>query len=420
MVRDAGSVTDPPTLSRSRALALTGAGLSLIAACYGLGRFAYGLFVPVFRAAFDLDAATAGLVASGSYSGYCVAIVVATILTPRFGGRAIAVAAGTIATAGTLLIAAAPNTAILAIGVVLAGSSTGVASPPLAYAVARAVADPIRNRTQTIINAGTGIGVAIAGPIALLTTEHWRLAWLAFAVLSALVTLWVAAAVPAGRDGRARDGTREVPSLVPSPLLPTGSARLVTAAALIGLASSATWTYGRDLLVTTGGMSADESTMVWIVLGALGVVGAAAGALSGRLGMARAWRITVVVLAAGTALFAAFPGSFAIAVIAAGAFGSAYIALTGLLLIWGTEVSPREPAAGVGLAFLMLAIGQAVGAPISGAALEATDPRLAFGIAALVALGALLVGPRRPASASAGTDSAGTVSTGVISRPACR
>ena len=46
-------------------VALTAAGASLIAACYGLARFAYGLFLPAFREAFALDAATAGLIASG-------------------------------------------------------------------------------------------------------------------------------------------------------------------------------------------------------------------------------------------------------------------------------------------------------------------------------------------------------------------
>lgn len=387
-----------PALSRAGTLALTGSGLALIAVCYGLGRFAYGLFVPVFRDVFEVGAAAAGLIASGSYAAYCAAIVVATVLTPRFGARAVAVAAGVIAAAGTLLIAAAPNTGLLAVGVLLAGSSTGVASPPLAHAVARAVAEPIRDRTQTVVNAGTGIGVAIAGPVALLTTGHWRLAWLAFAVLSALVTLWVAAAVPAERPDPARTAAGARRALLPSPLLPSGSARLVTAAAVVGLASSATWTYGRDLLVTAGGMAAFESTLVWIVLGAFGVLGAAAGSLARRAGIGTAWRITVVAFASGTALLAAFPGSVGMASIAAAAFGATYLALTGLLLLWGTEVFPREPAAGVGLAFLLLAIGQAVGAPLVGAAFDLLDPRLVFAAAALVALAGLVIGPRRGGS----------------------
>src|SRR3978361_816519 len=73
---------------------LAAVGMALIAVCYGLARFAYGLFVPPFRADSGADATPAGAVASGSYGAYCVAIVVATIATGRWGPRPVAVAAG--------------------------------------------------------------------------------------------------------------------------------------------------------------------------------------------------------------------------------------------------------------------------------------------------------------------------------------
>lgn len=117
-------------LSRRETFWLTGAGIALIATSYGLARFSYGLFVPVFQQEFGLDAATTGAIASGSYLSYCIAIVVSTLLTPRYGGRIVALAAGSIATVGTLLIGIAPNAALLAVGVLIAGASTGLASPP--------------------------------------------------------------------------------------------------------------------------------------------------------------------------------------------------------------------------------------------------------------------------------------------------
>ncbi|HET6736824.1 YbfB/YjiJ family MFS transporter [Mycobacterium sp.] len=62
----------------SRDVRLAAAGLWLIAVCYGLARFAYGLFLPVLTEEFGLDGTVAGAIASSSYIGYCVAIVVAT------------------------------------------------------------------------------------------------------------------------------------------------------------------------------------------------------------------------------------------------------------------------------------------------------------------------------------------------------
>ncbi|MCL3838917.1 MFS transporter [Aeromicrobium duanguangcaii] len=366
---------------------LTAAGVCLIAACYGMARFAYGMFVPVFREEFGLDSTTSGAIASGSFLSYCVAIVAASLLTPRFGARTVAVAAGAIAVLGTLVIAAAPNVTVLAIGVLVAGSSTGIASPPLAHAVARTVIERDRSRTQTVINAGTGIGVAVAGPIALIAHDHWRLAWVAFAVTCALVTAWAAASVPAARGGS------DDASFLPAPLLPVGSGRLILAAAAAGLASAAVWTLGREVLVTDGGLGETRSLVAWIILGCFGVVGAAAGDLIRRLGLRGAWLATMLAMAGGTALLGSFPGLVGVAWFAAAAFGASYIAVSGVLLLWGTKVYPEAPAAGVGLAFLVLALGQAGGSLLVGALAEA-GAQFAFLTAAAVAVAGALVRPR--------------------------
>lgn len=69
----------------------------------------------------------------------------------------------------------------------------------------------------------------------------------------------------------------------------------------------------------------------------------------------------------------------------------AYIGLTGLLLIWGTRIYTETPAAGVGLAFLVIALGQAGGALAIGAIAEASSLQSAFLVAALIGvLGCLI------------------------------
>jgi predicted MFS family arabinose efflux permease len=298
--------------------------------------------------------------------------------------------------AGLSLIAVcyglAPNAVILAAGVVLAGSSTGVASPPLAHAIARTVTAARQDRVQTTVNAGTGLGVMISGPVALLAQDQWRTAWIVFAAMAAAVTVWVAIGLPADRDHQA--GRRDSgPALLPRPLFPTGAARLLSTAAVTGVASSAIWTFGRDLLTSTGNLSNQASTTVWIVLGAFGLLGAIAGDLAQRAGPGRAWTACLLTLAAGTALIAVAPESVIMAGIAAAAFGAAYIAVTGLLLVAGTRIYVDQPAAGVGLAFLTLALGQAAGAPVIGLLMDQTGPDTAFWIAALVALVASTVRP---------------------------
>ncbi|MDN3310799.1 YbfB/YjiJ family MFS transporter [Microbacterium oryzae] len=378
-------MTDTSALSHRGTIRMAAAGLALIAVCYGLARFAYGLFVPSFRAAFDLDAGTVGLIASGSYVAYCAGVTLATVATPRLGSRLTAVSAGVAATLGTALIALAPDASLLAVGVLIAGSSTGIASPPLAHAVAHRVASPARDRVQSIVNAGTGLGVVVSGPVALVVADQWRMAWLAFSAAAAAVTAWVAFVIPAARDSSARV------SRSPSPL-PPGAPRLGAAAALMGVGSAAMWTFGQDLVSAHAGRGA--ATIAWIVLGACGLLGAAAGDLVDRWGMDVAWSALMVVMAASTAALALAPEAAGIALVASGVFGAVYIAATGVLLVWSTQVFREAPARGVGLAFLLLAVGQAAAAPGWGALADLTGLRTAFWGAAVLSALAVPLRPR--------------------------
>ena len=365
------------------ALRLAAAGLSLIAVCYGLARFAYGLFLPVLTEEFGLDGAVAGIIASSSYIAYCVAVVAATAATALWGPRAVAVAAGITAAAGTGLIAAAGSTAILAVGVVIAGSSTGLASPPLADAVAHWVTADRADRMQTAVNAGTGLGVMVSGPVALLTGQNWRLAWCVFALTAVVVTIWIAITIP-GQDAAAEPSRWR--ALVPSRWFPPGSLRLLTAATVMGAGSSAIWTFGRDIAISSGGVSSAASTVLWIVLGAAGLLGALTGDLTARVGLAPAWSISMLVLAA---TFALAVRHYPVILSAAAVFGAVYIALTGLQLLGGVRIYPDHPAFGVGAPFFLIAAGQAIGSPLIGLLSDVSTATTAFGVAAAgLALGA--------------------------------
>jgi predicted MFS family arabinose efflux permease len=388
----------PSMLSPTRALLLAAAGLSLIAVCYGLARFAYGLFVPAFRESFSLDASATGMIASGGYVAYCAGILAATLATARWGARRMAVLAGVLATLGTALIALAPGVVFLVVGVVLAGASTGVASPPLAHAIARRVRPESRSRLQTVVNAGTGLGVLVSGPVALLTGEHWRVAWWLFAGAAALVTVWVAVTVPTGRR-RAAEGvpaTRQGPPRDRRP--PVGAPHLLVAAAIVGGSSAAIWTFGPDLLTTDGHHGQAFATVAWIVLGACGLLGAVTGDATQRFGLRTVWVCSLVALGASTAGLSAAPQDPVVALVAHAAFGGVYIVLTGVLLLWGTQVFERQPAQGVGLAFLFLALGQAGAAPLLGVLADQAGLPAAFRVASGIALLGVLVPAGRQAS----------------------
>jgi predicted MFS family arabinose efflux permease len=374
------------------------AGVALIAVCYGLARFAYGLLTPQMQDDLDFGPGLSGLIASGSYVGYCVAILVSTALTQRFGPRPVAVLAAGLATGGMALMSAAPGPGIMAVGVVVAGASTGVASPPLAAAVAAWVREQVRDRTQTLVNAGTGVGVLVSGPIAIAAADQWRAAWAAFAVVAGVVGVAVLVAVPQGRPsdgGRVATGAGRPVERRPGPELGAVT-RLAAGSLLMGLSSIGVWTLGRVLMTSQGQLPASTSAWVWTVLGAAGILGGLGGDLTSRVGVATAWRVLLLAMAGATAAFALGPGSPPVAFISAAVFGASYIGLTGVALVWSTRLYPQRAAFGVGFSFLMIALGQAVGAPVVGRLAEAFTLDLSFHVCATVALVACFVGPRLP------------------------
>lgn len=370
--------------------ALTAGGFALIALCYGLARFAFGLFLPAMREDLPLSDTLSGAIAGGAFGGYCLAIIVSAALTERFGPRAVAMSAAVVATVGLALIATAGSPTGLAGAVLFAGLSTGLASPPLAAAVALALPENRRDGANTVINAGTSAGVVLSGPVALLLGADWRSAYWLFAALGLGVALACLATVPAGH---------RTPTIAPRgwPPLTADIRRLTVAALLTGMASTCVWSFGASLAGRHLGWSPADIGTLWIVIGASGLAGALAGASIRRFGIDATHRATLAALAAGT-LCIVHPATVApLALVGGALFGAAYILLSGVYLVWGTLVVPGRPASGLAIAFLALAIGQSIGAPLLGLLLD----RLSAGIAVLpfavgaVALAALPSAPSR-------------------------
>lgn len=345
------------------------AGTALIATCYGLARFTYGLFSPDFAAEFDLSPLVIGVLGSGSYVGYCVAILIATALTPRWGPRWVGVLAGATATIGISTVASASSAAMLAIGLLLAGSSTGIASPPMAAAIARWISEARSDQAQTVVNAGTGAGVLVSGPIALALLAHWRVAWAVFAVISTLVTIAVWRFVPSDRSPDPRAAGPESGRPRGAGGLPAGTVRLAFCSALMGIGSIAVWTLGRQAVVDQGG-TPTLAALVWTIIGAAGIAGAVAGQAVNRLGIAQSWVIGMTAMAAASLALGILAASPFLAASAAAVFGAAYIALSGILLVWATRLFPDRASFGVGLSFFLIAAGQAIASPLAGAGVE--------------------------------------------------
>lgn len=370
---------------RSHEARLIGAGVAVTAVTYGLARYAYGLYLPELRAEFGLSASAAGALASASYAAFCVSVVASAVLTAQWSDRATATLAAATAAVGTALIAAAGTATALSVGVIVAGASTGLATPPLVSLVNRGVEPVRRGAAQTTVNAGTGVGVLVSGPSALLANGNWRLAWALFATLSLLATCAIAAFsrdLPERSRAVATDRGR----------LPAGIGRLGAASIGLGAASAAFLTFGRDLVTTSGGHGQATSALFWVVLGAAGIVAALTGDIAARIGLSRSWLLLAAGLAGSTLALALAPGSVVVVLASAAVFGASYVALTAVLLLWSTRLTPDRAATAVAASFLALSAGQVLGAGAVGWLIDGLGWLPAFAITAA----AVILAPRPP------------------------
>ena len=381
-----------------RDINLVAAAFMLTALSYGLARFAYGLFLPQIREELSLGMVAAGWIAGSAFAAYCLGIILAFCSSARFSARSIALAAGITATMGMALVGLARSEWGLGLGIALAGLSTGLTSPPLATAIGHRFAELDRPKANAVINAGTAAGIIFSGLAALTVAGAWRELYAVFALLGAGVTAWLWFAVPAS-------ATHESPQGISFTLLRRpGLMPLCVGALLMGVSSTAVWSFGANILRGDFDFDAAQIAWTWIALGIAGLSGSVTGLLTNRFGTRRILACALLAMAAGTLGLVAASLSTVFAFVAISVFGAAYIIASGVYLIQGIDLLPGRPDLGLGIPFLVLALGQAAGAPLFGGIQEAIGTTATVALFSAVACLAIVC---RPQAGVAGAPSTG-------------
>src|SRR5215218_950563 len=256
----------------ARPLMLASAGIGVVGASFGMARYGFGLLAPDIRGSFQLTNSAIGLLAAASYITYLVTSITAGMLSVRLGARTVVAAGGFCAISGMVIAGLAASPGQLFAGLLVAGASGGLVFPPFSDVVSGSLASDRRARVLAAISSGTGWGVALAVPIALLAGESWRTAWLLFAVAAALATGWALAVLPPAGSS---PGPGTTVRLRPGWFVCPRSSPLLMGALLIGLASSTYWTFAVEHLQRQGGLSTANSRIVLAVVGLASIGGSA-------------------------------------------------------------------------------------------------------------------------------------------------
>jgi predicted MFS family arabinose efflux permease len=382
-----------PEAEQVRPWALIGSGLAVVAVAFGLARYGYGLLLPQMRTSLQLSLGQLGVIGGAGYGSYLVACLACPALLSRFGPRVTVTVGGTAAVLGMAVCAAATGPLTLGAGVVAAGASPALVWPPYVAAVEEHLAADRRPRGHGVINSGTAYGVALAGPVSLLATGSWRVAWAAFAALALLVTIWAARTLP--RRVRSTEGSAGAGALVAVARGQGG--RLLSATFLAGLVAGSYATFGVEVAAAQTPLGEASGGVFQTLVGISGVAGGLVGALLARTSLRNLLAATASTLAASCLLLAAVPG---LVLVSAVLYGASFIAIIGLLLIWSNALVPQAPSTGIVTAMLTMALGLVIGPPLAGLVAEEAGLATVFVACAPLAATIGLLHPARRRSAT--------------------
>lgn len=375
----------------SQASRVGGAGLLALVATYGIGRQAYGLFVPTFREEFGLSLDVLGFYASAAQAGYLVATVVTGVLTTRFGPRVPVVAGCLLLAVGAATTASAPGPVLLAVGVTAAGTSAGGAWAPFSDAVANQVPLAGSRRALALVNAGSPVGLVVASVLVLVAGDRWRAVWWAFATvgLVAAAAAWRVLAPGAGDPVLDRERPRLGWFLNPR------SVPLFVVALGVSVTSGAYFAYAPDT-AQDAGLASWTGPAMWAVLGIAGAaVGVFGGGIANRYGLRGPLAVMLVLVGASTLMLLVSPGSMVTALGSAALFGVGFTTGFALVVMWSQQVFHDRPTTGFTLAIVFIAAGFIVGPSVFGVLATRVGRSVALLAAAIPALLVALVPPSR-------------------------
>ena len=385
---------------------LSAAGFAATAISFGPARMGFGLFASKFRAEFGMSGTAIGVVSSLGFLGFFLGLLLAQALL-AWRGPALPVLMGLgAATAGMGLVALAPGLPVLASGVFLAAASAGLAWSPFNDAVHRKIDDWDRPTALSAVSTGTGVGIALAGFIALgthLWGLPWRFSWgvfVAAAVAALLVNVVVLRKVEKAADTGTGNRWGELLQPAAIPVFLIGFVFGATTAIYIAFAG--------DHMVSAGGVPglpvAATPAAIYICYGLVGLSGLWTGQIKGAIGLPMLLRLLMLAGALSVGLLAIAPGSWPGLVVSAGLQGVYLMMISAVLAFWSERLFPALPSLGFTAVLLAAAAGNVLGPLAAGVASDALGSQAMFlGAAVLPALTALLLRARhareRPAAA---------------------
>jgi len=289
---------------------IAGTGMLVIFSCFGLARYAYAMLLPGMQDGLGLTYDQMGLIGTGNFAGYLIAVLAAPVLIRRFRPRKLIACGLALIGFSMLAISCSRTFGLIILLYTLVGIGGGCANIPLMTMVTCWFRSELRGKAAGIVICGNGAGIMFGGALIPLLNhrygaEGWSQCWLVIGLVI------LAVAVCAGlllRNNPAELGLEPLGR----PLPPSaeqmvsrerkGDGALLVKLGMVYMAFGATFmVYGTFIVATMVkeyGFNQAQAGKYWSWVGLLSLFsGVGFGTLSDRIGRKRGLAVVFAVQA---------------------------------------------------------------------------------------------------------------------------
>lgn len=372
-------------------------GLLVVFACLGLGRFAFGMVLPLMQEDLAMNATQAGIVGSANFLGYFVGLFAVSKTYTRFGPAALISQALYVQAGSIVLMALVPHYLFAALFFSVTGFFGALANIGIMTYIAQVVPSHMKGRATGIVVAGIGLAVIFSSLIVPTFEKFlpyaWRVSWGVFAVCIVLISLWARRVMLCFPVHPNAHSTKNANLFLGEILRSHAFWHTGILFLLFGATAIMFMTFFVAAVSDTYGASTQISGIFWALLGVTSLFsGPFFGAVSDTIGRYKTLAILFGFQALAHSLLA-FEVPLAWVFLSAALFGFSTWAVPSIMATLSSELFGLSHTARImSLITLFFGVGQIVGPLLAGVMRDVTGSySVAFACSSTVLFGALLL-----------------------------
>ncbi|MCY4053017.1 MAG: MFS transporter [Hyphomicrobiales bacterium] len=351
-----------------------------IAVTYGIGRYAYGFFLPVFIERYDLSLSYTGYLSSAATTAYAIVSLVSVFYANKIRPIFLIVSGGGVVTIGISLVTVSPDYLSFSAGIVLASLGAGIMPPAYFEYIGKAVRENKRDLVTIIVSTGGAPGLVLSAVCAYQFLEEWQSAWFSFSLISLAMLLLNVFLLPWGKIHAPKvspnilaEGIRE--------LFPKGWAMLFAMSFFYGIALNVYYTFSVSFIDLELGVKS-FTYLFWSLVGVSGLLAFLVTAfLISKLGVIATIAVSYLFLSISFFIFELWNVNSIL--ISGVVFGVFSIVPNSACLVFANHIYNDRLSLGWGMTFISLSLGMAFGVAVAGNIAEQHGLGTAFEVTAI-------------------------------------